>query len=117
MKQMADLAKIARELIRESNDSSQQQVSDAAREFIETVTFSSSTEISAMLRREIGLDWMALPVWARNLSYRLACLQDPENAELLNEAAIDLYSFGPDWDDHASELAEHARALKEEGTS
>ncbi|MFE6806969.1 hypothetical protein ACFVEN_35750 [Streptomyces sp. NPDC057681] len=33
---------------------------------------------------------MAMPVWARNLAFRLACLQRPDDPELLREAAADL---------------------------
>lgn len=36
--------------------------------------------------------------WARNLAYRLACLQRPDDPRLLREAAADLLCFGPDWE-------------------
>ncbi|AWS48739.1 hypothetical protein DKM19_27305 [Streptosporangium sp. 'caverna'] len=52
-----------------------------------------------------------LPVWARNLTYRLACLQRPDDAELLRAASHDLYFHGPDWDDSAEELRRRADEL------
>ncbi|MET7663965.1 hypothetical protein ABZT45_38720 [Streptomyces sp. NPDC005356] len=56
-------------------------------------------------------NWMAMPVWARNLAFRLACLQRPDDPELLREAAADLLSFGPDWDHFAEELKARATRL------
>ncbi|MEU5671160.1 hypothetical protein ACGF3C_09520 [Micromonospora sp. NPDC047762] len=46
-----------------------------------------------------------------NLAYRLACLQRPDDLDLLREAAADLLSFGPDWDDHAERLKDQANRL------
>ncbi|MFD4462219.1 hypothetical protein [Nocardia sp. NPDC058480] len=112
---MTNLGRAARELISSLDDSSREQVSDAARAFIELITFADVDDITSMLSEELQKDWMGMPVWARNLSFRLACLQDPNNAELLHEASVDLYSFGPDWDDHAESLAERSRTLKENG--
>ncbi|RKN49756.1 hypothetical protein D7193_32315 [Micromonospora costi] len=57
-------------------------------------------------------DWMGLPVWARNLAFRLACLQRPEDVELLRVAACDLHAFGPDWDAIAAELHRRADRLE-----
>ncbi|MFC6012568.1 hypothetical protein [Nocardia lasii] len=76
------------------------------------MTFADPADIVFMLQEELRRDWMAMPVWARNLSFRLACLQQPDNAELLREASVDLYSVGPDWDARARELAEQARELR-----
>jgi hypothetical protein len=55
---------------------------------------------------------MALPPWARNLAYRLACLQRPDDPQLLREAASDLLSFGPDWDTFAEDLKRRAAELE-----
>ncbi|MFE4718552.1 MULTISPECIES: hypothetical protein [unclassified Streptomyces] len=63
------------------------------------------------LRGALAEDWMAMPVWARNLAFRLACLQRPDDPELLREAAADLLSFGPDWDDFAEDLKARATRL------
>lgn len=82
------------------------------REFIELVTFADSDDILSALRAVSADDWMAMPVWARNLAYRLACLQRPNDAALLREAAADLRCFGPYWDDIAAELAARAAQLE-----
>ncbi|WP_202501874.1 hypothetical protein [Streptomyces sp. SID5785] len=54
---------------------------------------------------------MAMPVWARNLAFRLACLQRPDDAALLRGAAADPLSFGPNWDAHAEALKARADRL------
>ncbi|WP_206074646.1 hypothetical protein [Antribacter gilvus] len=92
-------------------------LSDAARDFVEVVTFAPSEEILTALRQSLADDWMSLPVWARNLAYRLACLQDPDNAELLREAATDLVCFGPDWDTEAESMRARAERLPPTGRS
>jgi len=84
-----------------------------ARDFIETVTFAGAEEILSALRTIGADDPMAVPVWARNLAYRLAVLQRPDDADLLHEAAIDLYTYGPDWDDIAEEMEQRAARMKE----
>ncbi len=76
--------------------------------FIEVLTFSSKKDIEEMLAYFLGKDFLGLPVWVRNLAYRLACLQDPEDKELLKAAAYDLQSFGPDWDSEATKLLKEA---------
>jgi hypothetical protein len=85
---------------------------EAMRTFVERVTFATADDIRRMLRDVLADDWMALPPWARNLSYRLACLQEPGDLELLREAAADLYSFGPDWDEHAQRLRDMADGVE-----
>jgi hypothetical protein len=75
------------------------------------VTFASAEEIMAMLKVTFEEDWIALPVWARNLAFRLACLQRPEDVELLRAAASDLHAFGPDWDSIAEDLYRRADTL------
>ena len=64
-----------------------------------------------MIRTVLADDWGAFPVRARNLSYRLACLQRPDDADLHREAASDLHSFGPDRDDIAEALAQQADSI------
>ncbi|WP_199247056.1 hypothetical protein [[Phormidium] sp. ETS-05] len=53
-----------------------------------------------------------MPVWARNLAFRLACLQAPQNHEIRRRAAADLRCFGPDWDDEAERLEREADRLE-----
>jgi hypothetical protein len=89
------------------------EVRDAVRDFVETVTFASADDIRAMLRDVLAEDWTALPPWARNLAYRLACLQRPDDPELLREAAADLLCFGPDWDGEAENLERAAAELEQ----
>lgn len=45
-----------------------------------------------------------LPVWARNLAYRLALLQRPDDPELMREATGNLWLHGPEWDGIAADL-------------
>ncbi|MFR9780886.1 hypothetical protein ACL02O_33225 [Micromonospora sp. MS34] len=78
------------------------------REFVEELTFSSADDIVEMLRTMLEEDWMALPPWARNLAFRLACLQRPDDTELMRIAAADLIAFGPDWNDVAERLRRNA---------
>ncbi|MEU8254995.1 hypothetical protein AB0C06_12105 [Micromonospora inaquosa] len=91
---------------------SQRHSARVASAFVEVVTFASADEIVAMLEVMLEEDWMGLPVWARNLAFRLACLQRPEDAELLHWAANDLRAFGPDWDTIAAELHHRADQLE-----
>ncbi|WP_431879739.1 hypothetical protein [Micromonospora marina] len=103
-----DLIGVAENLIQATDDADAQRMPVAAREYIERVTFATRDEIMAMLRKVLEDDWMALAPWARNLAYRLACLQRPDDPQLLREAAADLLSFGPDWDEHAERLRAQA---------
>ncbi|MEU4679164.1 hypothetical protein [Micromonospora sp. NPDC023737] len=80
--------------------------------YVEVVTFAAADEIVAMLDVMLEEDWIGLPVWARNLAFRLACLQRPEDVELLRVAANDLHAFGPDWDGIAAELRRRADRLE-----
>ncbi|MFC9287181.1 hypothetical protein [Streptomyces sp. NPDC057052] len=102
----------ARNLNRAIDDADSRQVNEAAREFVEKLTFATADEILAMLRDVLAEDWMALPPWARNLAYRLACLQRPDDPRLLREAAADLLCFGPDWDTIAQDLKRRAAELE-----
>lgn len=86
---------------------------EAQYRFIEILTFSSAREIMQMLSTVIaGKDFLALPVWARNLSYRLACLQEPKDFNILRQAGIDLRCFGPEWDDIADDLVLRADRIE-----
>ncbi|MFF4838778.1 hypothetical protein [Streptomyces collinus] len=88
-------------------------IPDLVRDFIETITFAEPDDLLSMLREALAEDWMALPVWARNLAYRLACLQRPDDPDLLRAAAADLLSFGPDWDDFAEDLKARVAQLED----
>ncbi|WP_405788282.1 hypothetical protein OG753_11045 [Streptomyces sp. NBC_00029] len=88
-----------------------QEIMAADRDFVEAVTFADPDELLAVLRQVIAENWMGLAPWARNLAYRMVCLQRPDDAALLREAAVDLYSFGPDWDEEAAELERQADLL------
>lgn len=89
--------------------------SEVEQRFVEELTFASSDEIVAMLRTGLDENWIGLPVWARNLAFRLACLQRPQDAALRREAATDLLCFGPDWDEVAYALQREADALERGG--
>lgn len=108
---MSELARSTREMITSVYEEDGPKIPDAVRDFVEKITFADADEIVAALRDVLAEDWMALPVWARNLAYRLACLQRPDDQALLAEAAADLLSFGPDWDDEAEALKARAARL------
>ncbi|MFI5760115.1 MULTISPECIES: hypothetical protein [unclassified Streptomyces] len=81
--------------------------------FVEQLTFADADEITGMLHAlSPHLVDGLLPVWIRNLAYRLATLQRPEDAPLLREAAGSLYAYGPSWDDTAAELTSRADTLE-----
>ncbi|MFJ2577660.1 hypothetical protein [Kitasatospora aureofaciens] len=65
--------------------------------FFERLTFADADAILAMLR-ELSpfLCDGYLPVWVRNLAYRLVLLQRPDDPDLLREAAASLRLHGPD---------------------
>jgi hypothetical protein len=109
---MPDPTPAARSLGQAIDASDSRAVNEATRDFIEKLTFATADEILAMLRDVLAEDWMALPPWARNLAYRLACLQRPDDPRLLREAAADLLSFGPDWDAFAEDLKNRAAELE-----
>ncbi|WNG42646.1 hypothetical protein F0U61_54510 [Archangium violaceum] len=79
---------------------------------MEQLTFSSAQEILGFLDSALGRDLLLVPVWMRNLAYRLACLQEPDNTALLRRAASDLQFVGPDWNDTAHQLLRSAEALE-----
>ncbi|MFI6033279.1 hypothetical protein ACIBBD_03670 [Streptomyces sp. NPDC051315] len=109
---MPDPTPAARRLGQAIDGADSRRVDEAARDFVEELTFATADEILAMLRDVLAEDWMALPPWARNLAYRLACLQRPDDPRLLREAAADLLSFGPDWDTFAEDLNRRAAELE-----
>ena len=80
--------------------------------FIEELTFAEADVILAMLHElsPNAIDGY-LPVWVRNLAYRLVLLQRPDDPELLREAAQSLWMHGPDWDAIAAELQRRADEL------
>ncbi|MCG5434586.1 hypothetical protein [Micromonospora foliorum] len=90
------------------------EVRNIEQEFVEVITFTPADEIVAVLHTVLDEDWMGLPVWARNLAYRMACLQRPDDVALLREAATDLRNFGPDWDEIAAALNERAESLEKD---
>ncbi|MFJ4845749.1 MULTISPECIES: hypothetical protein [unclassified Streptomyces] len=77
--------------------------------FVGELTFADADSIVAMLHdlSPHVVDGL-LPVWIRNLAYRLALLQRPHDAALLREAADSLYLHGPAWDDIAADLRRRA---------
>ncbi|WP_406265876.1 hypothetical protein OH799_19155 [Nocardia sp. NBC_00881] len=80
--------------------------------FVEELTFADADEILAMFH-ELSphvVDGF-LPVWIRNLAYRLAVLQRPDDPALMREAADSLYLHGPDWDEIAADLRRRADHL------
>jgi hypothetical protein len=108
---VSELSQSTRALVLSVYDDDAPKIPDSIRDFIEKLTFADPGEIVSVLHNTLADDWMALPVWARNLAYRLACLQRPDDPELLREAAADLLSFGPDWDDAAEDLKARAALL------
>lgn len=53
-----------------------------------------------------------LPVWIRNLAYRLLLVQRPDEPALLREAAQNLWQHGPDWDGIAADRDRQAEELE-----
>jgi hypothetical protein len=75
------------------------------------LTFSDANEILSFLDEMTSNDFLNLPVWLRNLAYRLATLQRPNDAALMRRAAADLECFGPTWDDIVASLRRQAEAI------
>ncbi|MFD7396442.1 hypothetical protein ACFV60_15565 [Streptomyces virginiae] len=109
---MSDLTARMRQAVPEYRaDATAQECMGAILQFVEAVTFADPDELLAALREVIGEHWPGLPPYARNLAYRMVCLQRPHDAALLREAAHDLLAFGPDWDEEAEELLRRADLL------
>jgi len=85
---------------------------EAEHRFVELITFSEAGVIVAALSRLTNAYFIEFPVWARNLAFRLALLDTPDDATLLRRAAADLRCFGPDWDSEAERLERRADALE-----
>ncbi|MFV2175213.1 hypothetical protein ACFHW2_12985 [Actinomadura sp. LOL_016] len=81
--------------------------------FVEELTFAAPASILAMLD-ELCPNVVdgRLPVWVRNLAYRLVLLQRPDEPALMRRAAENLWMHGPDWDDIAADLHRKAEALE-----
>src|SRR5688500_15477016 len=80
--------------------------------FVEGLTFADAESILAMLSELCPhIADGHLPVWVRNLSYRLVLLQRPNEPKLMRAAAASLWMHGPDWDDIATDLEQKADAL------
>lgn len=81
--------------------------------FVEELTFAGADSILAMLHELCPPPVNGhLPVWVRNLAYRLVLLQRPDEPALIREAAaLSLELFGPDWDDIAADLRRRADEL------
>ncbi|MFJ6608987.1 hypothetical protein ACIQPT_01800 [Streptomyces sp. NPDC091289] len=81
--------------------------------FVEELTFADADAILGMLRELCPhvVDGH-LPVWVRNLSYRLVLLQRPDEPGLMREAAENLWLHGPDWDGIAADLTRRADELE-----
>lgn len=87
----------------------------AAQRLVERAAFAGAGELTDALDTAIAEDFLAVPPWARNLLFRLACLQSPADAALRRRAANDLRAFGPDWDDEADRLDAEAAAIDSSG--
>ncbi|WP_235006310.1 hypothetical protein [Nocardiopsis sp. JB363] len=108
---MSELSRLADAIVDPSGSCDDQDRQVAVMEFVEKLTFATVDDILEMLRVDFESRW-GLPVWARNLAYRLACLQRPDDPHLLRMAASDLYLHGPDWDHIAEDLNQCAARLE-----
>lgn len=102
----------ARQLTGQLQSDGDPRIGALAVEYIETIAYADADAILHMLHVSLEERGWYLPVWARLLAYRLACLQRPQDAELLREAANDLVLHGPDWDDIAAQLMDRALAVE-----
>lgn len=81
-------------------------------DLIEAMTFARADALAAMVGELCSnVADGHLPVRVRNLAYRLALLQRPDDPELMRAAAGNLWMHGPDWDRIAQELGQRADAL------
>ncbi|MER5811070.1 hypothetical protein ABT143_23245 [Streptomyces sp. NPDC002033] len=113
---MTDLMKLGRGVVPEDNpDVTPVQFGIAEFEYVEKIIYADPDEILSMVRALKAENFIGLPPWARNLAYRIVCLQRPDDAALLREAADDLLAFGPDWDDIAEDLQAKADRMEQEG--
>jgi hypothetical protein len=105
------------ELYSQFPDTSDSAYFNAEHRFVEKLTFSSAKDIVEFMDEIYEKDFTGFPVWLRNLAFRLACLQEPNNASILWKAAVDLECFGPDWDDLAEDLRRRVEELEGSNTS
>lgn len=89
-----------------------EKVEAARTYFVERLTFASVKELQDFTAQLYNEPFFSLPVWARNLSYRLLCLQRPNDPATLRAAANDLELWGPDWDEEARRLKSRADQLE-----
>jgi hypothetical protein len=85
--------------------------------FVELLTFAAAEDIIGLLEHIYQTDVLNMPVWMRNLAFRLACLQQPGNAAIRRAAAQDLRCFGPDWDAIADQLEQEAILIEQQELS
>ncbi|MBE7528203.1 MAG: hypothetical protein HS099_03475 [Ardenticatenaceae bacterium] len=85
---------------------------EAERRLSETLAFSDFDEIMHLLNLVHENYPLEYPVWAHLVTYRLACLLQPQNAEIRRQAAFWIRYFGPDWDDEADRLEDEARKIE-----
>lgn len=109
---MSDLTRLMSQISVGGVDGGAMGIPVEVQHFIEKLTFADPDDIWDSLQASLAEDWMALPVWARNLAFRLLCLQRPDDAEILGQAGSDLLSFGPDWDEFAEKLMARSEELK-----
>ncbi|MEU8763204.1 hypothetical protein [Streptomyces sp. NPDC048659] len=111
---MSGFMKAARDVIRaRDGEAKGEDHALIAASFVEAATFEDPDVLYSSLRTLLEEDWMALPVWARNLAFRLACLQRPDDVELLKAAAADLAQFGPEWDEEVDQLVNRVDFLRD----
>ncbi|MDK9494617.1 hypothetical protein QEZ40_002295 [Streptomyces katrae] len=112
---MKDLITLGRAVVPENRvDTPPERFGEAEFAYVETIIYADPDEILAMLRTLKAENFIGLPSWARNLAYRIVCLQRPDDAAVLREAAEDLFAFA-DWDEIAEELVARADRLDPPG--
>jgi hypothetical protein len=82
--------------------------------FIELLTFAAAEDVIVLLEHVYQTDFLSMPVWMRNLAFRLVCLQQPMNATIRHVAAQDLRCFGSDWDVIADQLEQDAILIEQQ---
>ncbi|UQX03054.1 hypothetical protein [Streptomyces sp. RerS4] len=114
---MKDLLTLGRGVVPEDRvNTPPEMFGEAEFAYVETIIYADPDEILAMLRTLKAENFIGLPSWARNLAYRIVCLQRPDDAVVLREAADDLLAFG-DWDEIAEGLQAEADRLDPPGPS
>ena len=89
----------------------------ASSDFVEYIAYADTEEIKSMLEALLNEEWLSLPVWARTIAYRLICLQEPQNTEILRRAIFDMRCFfDPEWDHLSARLEQELHQI-EQGTN